>query len=119
MNKYIPKQGKCYAVFAGPFVKVGYTTNLEGRLQTMMSGCPFFISDVRFVECRTGAEAREYEAALHAELKCFHANREWFWVTVESIDIISRRLPKKMGRKIFQSKAAKVASSDICRADAA
>lgn len=62
-----------YAIAAAEFVKIGTTRNLQGRLDSLATGCPFPLEVLG-----SGEGGRGLERQLHARLKHARAHGEWF-----------------------------------------
>jgi hypothetical protein len=67
------KTDDLYFVRAGPFVKVGRTSNLEARLVSIQTGCPFAIDSAL-----SFSGMGKLEKELHLDLRDCRANGEWF-----------------------------------------
>lgn len=76
--------GFVYAAFEPedhrPFIKVGFTFNLEDRKRTLSTGRP---NSVRYFEWFRGTQADE--ARLHDLLKPHRYRREWYHTTAEEL----------------------------------
>lgn len=68
----------CYIVEAHKYVKIGYTKNLENRIDTMQTGNPHPIKLVCKFVYDTESAARAMEAHLHRRFRRARFNREWF-----------------------------------------
>lgn len=69
-------------------VKVGYTIDLKGRLQSLQSGSPFKLRLIHGAEDRDFA--REIEGRIHTNYKARRSHGEWFDVPAgEIIDWIN------------------------------
>jgi len=68
----------CYIVEAGPFVKIGYTMNIDKRFESLQTACPYEVSMVCLFPYTTEELAREMELDLHRKFKKFRVRGEWF-----------------------------------------
>ena len=66
-----------YAVRVGNYIKIGYTTNVLSRLQTIKTHAP---TDVHLIG--TFAGGRRLERVLHQRFSEHRANGEWFTLHV-------------------------------------
>ncbi len=63
---------------AGPFVKIGYTANLDKRIEALETLCPYEPSVMCLFAYRTEKAAREMETELHHRLRKHRVRGEWF-----------------------------------------
>jgi hypothetical protein len=68
----------CYIVQASGFVKIGYTVNLDARLENIQTSCPFEVSVVCLFPYAFEVSAREMETSLHKQFEQFRVRGEWF-----------------------------------------
>ena len=68
----------CYLIEGGPFVKVGYTSNLDRRMEQLQTGNPYKLGVLQAYVFDTELAARQLEAQLHRDLKPYRAQGEWF-----------------------------------------
>lgn len=68
----------CYVLQAGPFVKIGYTVNLDSRFEAIQTACPYEVSVVCLFPYTTEDLAREMEISLHRKFSKFRVRGEWF-----------------------------------------
>jgi len=73
-----PKAGVVYIIKAGERVKIGFTTNLESRLGSYRTNCPFPPE----VLCKSPGTPRD-EAAVHLRFHEHRLHGEWFHLTPE------------------------------------
>jgi len=60
------------------FVKVGFSTSLISRLQSIQTGCPVPITSVSYCRTNTVDKARAAEAAIHLLMADQRSVGEWF-----------------------------------------
>lgn len=73
----IPPQepvGLVYVVGFGPYVKIGYTTNLKNRLPTLQTGMPEKLT----VYATIMNVAQSEEGRLHKRFSAYRLEGEWF-----------------------------------------
>ena len=68
----------CYILEAGPFVKIGYSKDIEKRVAELQTGNPHQISVIAKFPCHTVAIAQQMEADMHYKFRRHRANGEWF-----------------------------------------
>ena len=68
----------CYIVEAGPFVKIGYTGNLDSRLEALQTACPYEVSVLCLFPHMSEVTAREMELHFHKKFEHFRVRGEWF-----------------------------------------
>jgi len=62
-----------YFLRAGPFLKIGYATDIGKRIRELQTGCPYPISLVASIQ-----GDRTAEGCLHRQFKSLRVNGEWF-----------------------------------------
>ena len=89
-----------YFIRAGDFVKIGRTSDLDGRMKTLQVGCPHEIEEATgFSGC--GSEER----VVHTRLAAHKVRGEWFrWH--DGIQAEMRRLSAKARQKQSESRNA-------------
>ena len=60
------------------FIKIGYTNNLDRRLETLQIGNPLELELLHVILHETAEEAEEHEAKLHHKFRRHHLRGEWF-----------------------------------------
>lgn len=68
----------CYILKAREFCKIGHTKNLQKRINTLQTGCPFTIKVACLFTYNTQEAAKEMEGYLHKQLNNLHVRGEWF-----------------------------------------
>ena len=68
----------CYIFQANIFVKIGYTNNIESRLETVQTSCPYNVVVICVFPYQTEIAAREMEISLHRRFAKFRVRGEWF-----------------------------------------
>ncbi len=63
--------------------KVGITTRLKKRLEDLKVGSPFPLELLAFVPA--GPEPRDFERAIHHQLRPWNTQGEWYLATTESL----------------------------------
>lgn len=77
MDKYY-----CYILKAGPFCKIGHSNNVQRRIETMQTGCPYEITIVCLFAYDIEQTAREMETRLHNRFRRARIRGEWFKYSV-------------------------------------
>jgi Meiotically Up-regulated Gene 113 (MUG113) protein len=67
-----------YFIRCGPFVKIGFATNVSKRFMAIQLGCPLEMELVGLVPCSTAADARALECRLHEQFSAQRHRLEWF-----------------------------------------
>jgi len=80
-DKLLTPQQKIYVVKCNEFYKIGITSNVDNRLNSLRTGNPYKIELVFSVPM---FHAKEIEESLHKGLKDYKHFREWF--RLEEID---------------------------------
>lgn len=86
----------CYIIGAETTIKVGYTSNIENRLNVLQTGNPETLEVLVKIVCATKAEAIEWEREWHFQLRGAHIRGEWF-KRKEAMKLFKRK--SKMSRK--------------------
>ncbi len=68
-----PRESYVYFARGGPYVKIGFSTNINGRIDTIRNAAPFA---VEIAGLMVGDQSLETE--LHRKFKTHRVNREWF-----------------------------------------
>lgn len=74
-----------YMIRAGEYIKIGVARDVEKRLQSMQTGCPFVIEVLHAWPC---ANPYRFERHLHWKLRAYRTRGEWFTVPQSVIDDI-------------------------------
>ena len=82
--------GYIYMVWCEGFVKIGFTRNFAGRMNTLIGDNPFPIRLLRVIENQT----RENEKWLHNRFAAHRHKREWFRYCDEMMTIEPERIEK-------------------------
>jgi hypothetical protein len=67
-----------YAITDGTYTKIGYTTNLRQRIESLQTGNPNQLVVLETREFDTAIEAYKHEQLMHKRLASFHVRGEWF-----------------------------------------
>ena len=68
----------CYVIQVGRYIKIGYTSDPEKRLETISTHSPIKPRTICMFSYNTEDAARECEQSLHGKLKKYRKNGEWF-----------------------------------------
>lgn len=79
--------GLIYFVAMGDFVKIGFTTNLESRLQTLQTSSP---EPLRLIKAVVGYKCDE--ADLHIQFSASRMSGEWFQMTPSLAELIASKV---------------------------
>lgn len=73
-------EAKNYMDSSYSFIKVGISANIDNRLKSISTGCPFDVSVLRCVEVSCRSDALKIESIMHKLLKSMglHKRNEWF-----------------------------------------
>ena len=67
-----------YAMYAGDYIKIGITKNIESRVRQVQTGTPMVIDLVRYVGVDNRLSALKKEKEFHNLFKLHNTNGEWF-----------------------------------------
>ena len=76
------KPGWVYILKAGPFYKIGYSKNVDRRIEQLSTLPPF---DLELVHTIRANHMPELESALHRRFQEKHKNGEWFELAEEDV----------------------------------
>ena len=76
------RRGIVYVLNAGPYYKIGRTTNLDNRIAQLSTLPPFDLEIIHTIETDN---APQLEAELHNALADKHKNGEWFELDEEDV----------------------------------
>ncbi len=93
----MPKTHYCYFVRCGEFVKIGYSQNMEKRLEVFRTHNPQDPEVLALLPFATQKAAREREKWMHGVLAEHQVSREWF--NLKAVLHFLQHKPKKRGRK--------------------
>lgn len=85
---YEKNKFRVYFILAHCWVKIGYSEDVEQRLATFQTGCPYEMRIHFTLPCESEAHARDLERTLHDLFKKrgAHHRGEWFkWQIVKPI----------------------------------
>lgn len=78
-------------------VKVGRTSNLSQRLESLRTGSPVRLYILGFFEVPTVEHAIRIENALHREFIPYHSHGEWFKLNRKTHGLIELRVEQGIG----------------------
>jgi len=80
-------KAQVYVIVAHVFVKVGMSTDINKRIQSMETDCPHPLAVIWSSEQMTVKKARNLESIIHDRLYEYHAKGEWFKVShIKAVD---------------------------------
>lgn len=71
------------------YFKVGRTTDIEERMETLSTGCPFALLPIGFYRIK---DALQMEVFLHYQLRRYQIRNEWFDIPPKVLDEIVNNL---------------------------
>lgn len=90
--------------------KIGITANLDSRIRTISTSCPYRIQMLACYEFYSQQKASERERYWHKHFAAKRANREWFRLTGEDVKEIDRTENPPAPVKVYM--AGRIASQD-------
>lgn len=60
------------------YIKIGVAKEVQSRLDTMQTGCPYKLELLAAIKCVSRKQAYELEGKLHRLFKAKHIRGEWF-----------------------------------------
>ena len=60
-------------------VKIGYTANINSRLVSLQTACPYPLHVIDIIDCKDKEQAVKLEAFLHRYMQAFRMEGEWFY----------------------------------------
>lgn len=88
------KKYQLYAVSDGDQLKIGFSSNIGKRINSMQTGHPkILVCKWKFYVGRTTQEARSAEKLLHRACKKYKVRGEWF--SMEAMPVIEAFKPKE------------------------
>lgn len=69
----VPPEGYLYFMRAGPFVKIGFATDIRRRVAELQTGCPFELDLLCLIHGQPADELR-----LHSRFDHLRERKEWF-----------------------------------------
>lgn len=85
LSKAFAKKSGIYILYSCGYYKIGITSNIQKRINTLQTGNPFLIQLV-FFKIVNGANTLENE--LHKKYKNKNVLGEWFWLNNEDVQDI-------------------------------
>ena len=82
-------RGFIYFVKAGPFIKIGFATDVDKRAKSLATACPY---PIEVIHTQLGSIKDESE--LHRRFAHLRAQGEWFRHEAELADFISEKTDK-------------------------
>ena len=59
-------------------VKIGFTSNINSRLVSLQTACPYPLHVIDIIDCKDKEQAVKLEAFLHRYMQAFRLEGEWF-----------------------------------------
>ena len=78
-----PRWQYIYVVKCNEFYKIGYSSNVVSRLNSLQNGNPY---PLQLILVRKLPEAKYFESVLHEVYKDFRIRREWFQIGLEDMN---------------------------------
>lgn len=72
------KEHHVYMVQAGKFIKIGWTSDINARVETIQTCNPLRIKVVALFPCKSEYHARAMELQLHRRYRRWRVFGEWF-----------------------------------------
>lgn len=79
-----------YFLRAGDFVKIGYTTDLAGRLKRLQTGSPH---ELKLLMLQRGS--KETERGFHRQFRPLQAHGEWFKLEGALLDYLNKQYERQ------------------------
>lgn len=91
----------CYIVQAGKHLKIGYTSDLANRLETLQTGNALELVLIAEFPYDTELAARSYEKLLHSRFRNLRVRGEWFHAApvLQQLAVPKPRKPRKEPRE--------------------
>lgn len=95
------------------WVKIGISTELVGRMQSIQCGCPLPISGISYIEVADRRVAEWAEQAIHSELHEHRSAGEWFALRFDGA--LRRRIESACSRFIHAMEWMELEKSCLVR----
>lgn len=88
-----------------PMVKIGKARNPEERMATLQTGCPYELTLIGTIACRSDMHANACEKRLHDEFRLERRRGEWFRYTDRVARIAAAIVGKPFDEQLLRTPA--------------